>query len=661
MFVLFDPGVVLSVRFNFAQTFVTWANSYLNAQNLSLESVPDGLTSGVLLVHLSQALVATSRAVAANTDSPPSPGKLSRIESSMSFVSAVSALSGGSVGVGGVQSHEDVTKHDKFSSAPSTREECVENVALALDLAFPEGHGLPANVTPDAIVDGSGSACRALLWALINVYELAPYGLLEEFDNVLEASMISSGSAMGGDESFYEPSPLDSVDAAREAVLGRVLDDVGELLTPEMVEELEALDLRAAVSTGILFAGLVSKRAPQELEVDDLDPANGLYNITLALNVGEKKLGIPRFIDPKEVLLQSVDDQSLMTYIGRFWMWDALHPEGPMDPQVSRRRSSVASRSSYTSSDASDMDDGAAEDDNEGELDDFEDNGSSVASPPAVEDEVMGLRRELAAAQARAAAALRSRRVVEAELARLQVEGPGEIAPAGSTEEMLDLRKENAKLSERIVELEETLEGVKCERDARRNSRDIAVGHLDVVRAALDAEHEIRRATAQMRRRRRRPRVAPVAPPSDGESQGSNFEIELDDVHVGGSLQEEAEWDWESFPGEWDEELDAVLRGAYSPWQFEDVGMWGDVSGGPVTAALKAEVEELKAEKRKMQKELRSTRERLTDLRTMYDTTMATAFAPQEDFEAKKGTMRRIKDKVKGTLGRRRGERVQWS
>jgi len=71
---------------------------------------------------------------------------------------------------------------------------------------------------------------------------------------------------------------------------------------------------------GLAFCALIHKHRPDLLDYDSLNKGDALGNLTLALDVADRELGIAKMIDPEDVVaLVKPDERSIMTQVAAFY------------------------------------------------------------------------------------------------------------------------------------------------------------------------------------------------------------------------------------------------------------------------------------------------------------------------------------------------------
>jgi Ca2+-binding EF-hand superfamily protein len=84
----------------------------------------------------------------------------------------------------------------------------------------------------------------------------------------------------------------------------------------------ELKDWTKSFHNGLPFCALIHKMRPKLLNYDSLTPAAKLDNITLALNLGEKYINVPKYIEPSDI--EKMDDVGMIVYLSDWYYGVAL-------------------------------------------------------------------------------------------------------------------------------------------------------------------------------------------------------------------------------------------------------------------------------------------------------------------------------------------------
>eukprot|EP00029_Vermamoeba_vermiformis_P011150 TRINITY_DN605_c0_g1_i1.p1 TRINITY_DN605_c0_g1~~TRINITY_DN605_c0_g1_i1.p1 ORF type:complete len:845 (+),score=253.11 TRINITY_DN605_c0_g1_i1:1006-3540(+) len=177
----------------------------------------------------------------------------------------------------------------KYTKNPKLRILKIQNVALAL--SFLKKEGLKEIAAAEDITESNMKMTLGLIWQLILHYHV-------------RASMATSKS----DSNDNVP---DSPRGLREELLSWVRNELATLQLP--IE-----NFGSSWAGGQLFCHLVEKYLPDKFKYSSLDKSNTLVNLKLAFDIAERELGIPKLLEAEDMLRDTPDENSVMTYISFF-------------------------------------------------------------------------------------------------------------------------------------------------------------------------------------------------------------------------------------------------------------------------------------------------------------------------------------------------------
>jgi len=70
---------------------------------------------------------------------------------------------------------------------------------------------------------------------------------------------------------------------------------------------------------GLAFNALIHKHKPELINYAQLNKANASANLNNAFTIADKKLGIPRLLEPEDVNVEYPDDKIIMTYVVAYY------------------------------------------------------------------------------------------------------------------------------------------------------------------------------------------------------------------------------------------------------------------------------------------------------------------------------------------------------
>jgi len=78
-------------------------------------------------------------------------------------------------------------------------------------------------------------------------------------------------------------------------------------------------NFHVSFKSGLAFCALIHRFRPDLLDFYALDPSNVEKNLTLAFDIAEKELNIPRLLDVEDMLTERPDEKSVMTYVSEYF------------------------------------------------------------------------------------------------------------------------------------------------------------------------------------------------------------------------------------------------------------------------------------------------------------------------------------------------------
>lgn len=83
---------------------------------------------------------------------------------------------------------------------------------------------------------------------------------------------------------------------------------------------IEVRDMTSSWKNGLALCALINRFRPDLIDIYSLSPNNIYYNNELAFNIAEKEFGIPKYLDPVDmVTMEAPDRLSMATYLAEFY------------------------------------------------------------------------------------------------------------------------------------------------------------------------------------------------------------------------------------------------------------------------------------------------------------------------------------------------------
>ncbi|GAA5930125.1 uncharacterized protein JCM15063_004723 [Sporobolomyces koalae] len=173
----------------------------------------------------------------------------------------------------------------RFNQNPVLRVQKMENTKQALDRIKEMGVHL-TNIGPEDIVDGNRKLILGMIWSLVLRFSIADIN--EEGSHAKEGLLL-----------WCQRKTAD-------------------------YEQVDVKDFARSWMDGLAFCALIHRHRPDLLEYDSLPKdsllASSTANLSLAFEIAEQHLGIPRLLDVEDVCgPKRPDERSIMTYVAQFF------------------------------------------------------------------------------------------------------------------------------------------------------------------------------------------------------------------------------------------------------------------------------------------------------------------------------------------------------
>eukprot|EP01098_Paradermamoeba_levis_P003683 TRINITY_DN164_c0_g1_i4.p1 TRINITY_DN164_c0_g1~~TRINITY_DN164_c0_g1_i4.p1 ORF type:complete len:705 (-),score=293.96 TRINITY_DN164_c0_g1_i4:1307-3421(-) len=173
----------------------------------------------------------------------------------------------------------------KYNAAPKMRVHLIENVNLGLAMVKDAGiktHFLSA----ENLVDCDLKMILGLIWTIILDYQIK--GISVEELNAKEGLLLWCKKKTAG------------------------------------YKDVSVENFHTSFQDGLAFCALIHKHRPDLLDFNSLNKENKAANLTLAFDVAEQKLGIPRLLEVEDMVdVARPDERSVMTYVSEYFHYFA--------------------------------------------------------------------------------------------------------------------------------------------------------------------------------------------------------------------------------------------------------------------------------------------------------------------------------------------------
>lgn len=170
----------------------------------------------------------------------------------------------------------------KYEAEPSLKVQKIENLAQGLNFITKELGVRLIGIGAEDLIDGNLKLILGLLWSLFRKVRI---------------------SAMGGEETG-------------KGEESGVLKWVREMT--EGYPNVYIHTFKDSFNDGMALAALIHRFNSDYIEFDSMDPKEKEVNVRKALEIAEEKLGIPKLLDPIEVVEGTVDERSMTLYLSLF-------------------------------------------------------------------------------------------------------------------------------------------------------------------------------------------------------------------------------------------------------------------------------------------------------------------------------------------------------
>jgi len=172
-------------------------------------------------------------------------------------------------------------KVGKYDSKPNHQIQKIQNLSIALKFVQETLDVKLVSVGPEDIFNGNLKLTLGLLWSLFRKLRL--------------------GAIVEGDKS------------SEDGLL---------LWVKKMTAGYKGVNINGfkdSFGDGLAFSALVHKFNPELLDYDSLTPEEKVQNLERAFDIAEKSLGIPKLLEPSDLISGPVDERSVILYVSLFF------------------------------------------------------------------------------------------------------------------------------------------------------------------------------------------------------------------------------------------------------------------------------------------------------------------------------------------------------
>jgi spectrin beta len=196
---------------------------------------------------------------------------------------------------------------------------CLENVDKALEF-LKEQHVHLENIGAHDIVDGNPSLTLGLIWTIILRFQIQDV-FNDYIVSRIDVSNRQQQAVDGVDTSQSintQPSPF----ATFENKETRSAKDALLLWCQIKTADYPNVNVRNFTTSwrdGLAFNALIHKHRPDLVNYGQLHKSNALFNLNNAFTTADRKLGIPRLLEPEDVNVDVPDEKIIMTYVVAYY------------------------------------------------------------------------------------------------------------------------------------------------------------------------------------------------------------------------------------------------------------------------------------------------------------------------------------------------------
>nr|XP_045010089.1 calmin isoform X2 [Jaculus jaculus] len=208
----------------------------------------------------------------------------------------------------------------------------LNNIAKALKFLEDSNVKL-VSIDAAEIADGNPSLVLGLIWNIILFFQIKE--LTGNLSRGSPSSSLSPGSGGTDSDSSYPPTPTTerstaiSVKDQRKAI--KTLLAWVQRKTRKYGVAVQ--DFAGSWRSGLAFLAVIKTIDPSLVDMKQALEDSTRENLERAFSIAHDALNIPRLLEPEDIMVDTPDEQSIVTYVAQFLeRFPDLEPEDPMDP-----------------------------------------------------------------------------------------------------------------------------------------------------------------------------------------------------------------------------------------------------------------------------------------------------------------------------------------
>jgi len=147
-----------------------------------------------------------------------------------------------------------------------------------------------------------------LIWTLIINFQISKVIHEKEPNSTNNGNSSSSIIKVGSNHSIA--TTMSIIDIKTE-----VLERTEKLMLKDTKNKYELKTTMANLTHGIVLISLICKAEPTLINMESIRNNSPIKNLQLAFNILEEEFGVPKLLEPQDVLTENPDDKVLLTYM----------------------------------------------------------------------------------------------------------------------------------------------------------------------------------------------------------------------------------------------------------------------------------------------------------------------------------------------------------